>query len=54
MTAKYRRNPVEFGQEVVAYNIGEPLGNAHRSVRADGSGFDWCALQSEVPSQPQV
>jgi hypothetical protein len=37
MPAKYRRNPVEFGQEVVAYNIGEPLGNAHRSVGADGS-----------------
>ena len=55
MPAKYRRNPVEFGQEVVAYHIGEPLGNAYRRVRADNSGDGWWgAHQSEPPSQPQA
>lgn len=48
-------NPVEFGQEVAGYDIGEPLGKAYDSLRRDSSGVGWWgALQSELPSQPHA
>ena len=45
--------PVEFGQVVAAYDIGEPLGNAYYMLRRDDAGVGWWgALQSELPHRP--
>lgn len=48
-------DPVEFGQVVAAYDIGEPLGNAYYMLRRDGAGVGWWgALLSELPNRPDT
>jgi hypothetical protein len=55
MPAKYRRNPVQLGQDAVPHHIGEPPGNAYHRVQTHNSDDGWRgAHQPEPPSQPQA